>query len=77
MIIARSAVFAAQKSGLRDSGSVVTIGNFDGVHIGHQAMLRAAREQADELHLPLVVLSFDVNRGGNSICSTVDRCVAV
>lgn len=59
MIIARSTGFAAQKMGLRESGSVVTIGNFDGVHIGHQAMLRAAREQADELKLPLVVLSFD------------------
>lgn len=59
MIIARNAAFAAQKSGLRESGSVVTIGNFDGVHIGHQAMLSAAREQADKLKLPLVVLSFD------------------
>lgn len=59
MIIARNAVYAAQRSGLRESGSVVTIGNFDGVHIGHQAMLRAAREQADDLKLPLVVLSFD------------------
>jgi riboflavin kinase/FMN adenylyltransferase len=41
------------------NGSVVTIGNFDGVHIGHQAMLKAARECADRLDLPLVVLSFD------------------
>ncbi|MCP4009509.1 MAG: bifunctional riboflavin kinase/FAD synthetase [Proteobacteria bacterium] len=41
------------------NGSVVTIGNFDGVHIGHQAMLKAAREHADRLQLPLVVLSFD------------------
>lgn len=59
MIIARGAAYAAHKCGLRESGSVVTIGNFDGVHIGHQTMLRAAREQADTLKLPLVVLSFD------------------
>ena len=33
------------------NGSVVTIGNFDGVHIGHQAMLKAAREHADQAGL--------------------------
>lgn len=40
-------------------GSVVTIGNFDGVHLGHRAMLSAARKYADELALPLLVLSFN------------------
>lgn len=59
MMIARNAAFAAQRCALSEFGSVVTIGNFDGVHIGHQAMLGAAREQADKLNLPLVVLSFD------------------
>ena len=44
----------------QDSKSrVVTIGNFDGVHIGHQAVLRAAREEADRLGLELAVLTFD------------------
>jgi len=59
MIIARSPARAAAKAGLEGNGCVVTIGNFDGVHIGHQAMLGAARERADELKLPLLVLSFD------------------
>jgi len=59
MIIARSPASAARKAGLSDRGCVVTIGNFDGVHIGHQAMLSAARQRADELKLPLLVLSFD------------------
>ncbi len=59
MIIARSAANAARKAQLQASGSVVTIGNFDGVHIGHQAMLKAARNKADSLNLPLVVMSFD------------------
>ena len=37
----------------------VTIGNFDGVHLGHRALLRAARRAADERKLPLAVLTFD------------------
>lgn len=59
MIIARSVQSAASKAGLAESGCVVTIGNFDGLHIGHQAMLRSAREQADKLKIPLLVMSFD------------------
>ncbi|MBN6059337.1 bifunctional riboflavin kinase/FAD synthetase [Aggregatibacter actinomycetemcomitans] len=37
----------------------LTIGNFDGVHLGHQAILRHLREKADELHLPMVVMLFE------------------
>lgn len=59
MKIYRSAIAVEQATGLVNKGSVVTIGNFDGVHIGHQAMLKAARVQADSLGLPLIVLSFD------------------
>ena len=32
-----------------DGGTVVALGNFDGVHIGHQALLAAARERRDIL----------------------------
>jgi riboflavin kinase/FMN adenylyltransferase len=35
--------------------TVVTIGNFDGVHLGHQHVLRRAREVADELGVSRVV----------------------
>lgn len=36
----------------------LTIGNFDGVHRGHQAMLRRLTEAAEDLGLPPAVLTF-------------------
>lgn len=39
--------------------TVITIGNFDGVHRGHQAMLRATRDAADRLSKPATVVSFE------------------
>ena len=40
--------------------TVVTVGNFDGVHLGHRHVLRRAREVAHELgDLPVVVVTFD------------------
>ncbi len=38
---------------------VVVIGNFDGVHLGHQAVLDCAYEIAKELNKPLAVLTFE------------------
>lgn len=38
---------------------VVTIGNFDGAHIGHQAIFRLARELAVEMGSRHVALTFD------------------
>ena len=40
-------------------GGVVTIGNFDGVHRGHQLLLTGAVERARELGVPAVALTFD------------------
>jgi riboflavin kinase / FMN adenylyltransferase len=37
----------------------LTIGNFDGVHRGHQAMLARLIEAAEDLRLPSAVLTFD------------------
>jgi riboflavin kinase/FMN adenylyltransferase len=39
--------------------SVVTIGVFDGVHLGHQRILARAAAAGGELGLPLVVVTFD------------------
>ncbi len=38
---------------------VLTIGNFDGVHLGHQAMLAQVRALADELNLSSAVMIFE------------------
>lgn len=43
----------------RHRGSVATIGNFDGVHLGHQAMVERLRGRAEALALPLTVLTFE------------------
>jgi len=43
----------------RHQGSVVTIGTFDGLHLGHQALLRRLREHAARLSRPAMVLTFE------------------
>lgn len=40
-------------------GSVVTIGNFDGVHRGHQQLIALAASHAEARHGELIVLTFD------------------
>jgi riboflavin kinase/FMN adenylyltransferase len=40
-------------------GSVVALGNFDGIHLGHQAVIDAAREAAQRLEAPLGMLTFE------------------
>jgi len=40
-------------------GCVATIGNFDGVHLGHQAVLTQLAMKADILNLPAVVITFE------------------
>lgn len=39
--------------------TVVSIGNFDGVHVGHQEIMRTARRAADERRLQTIVVTFD------------------
>jgi riboflavin kinase/FMN adenylyltransferase len=40
-------------------GCVATIGNFDGVHLGHQAVFAALTARARSLQLPSVVITFE------------------
>ena len=38
---------------------VVAIGNFDGVHLGHQKVIKEARQKAKKFKLPLGVMTFE------------------
>ena len=42
-----------------DRGASVAIGNFDGVHLGHQAVIGVARDAARRIGAPLGVLTFE------------------
>jgi len=50
-------------SGQADSpladGCVVTIGNFDGVHLGHKTIIDQVKQKAAELDVPSVVMIFE------------------
>jgi len=48
-------------NGLNDRrrGSVVTIGTFDGMHLGHQALLTRLKEHGNRLCRPAMVLTFE------------------
>lgn len=40
-------------------GGIVSIGNFDGVHLGHQRMIRTLVHQAQSMNLPAIVFTFE------------------
>lgn len=40
-------------------GAVVAIGNFDGLHLGHQSVLDQARKIANDANAPLAILTFE------------------
>ncbi len=42
-----------------DTGAVAAIGNFDGVHLGHQAVIDIARKYAAESNAPLGIVTFE------------------
>lgn len=41
------------------NGSVVTIGNFDGVHLGHRAVVEILAARGQALNLPTVIMLFE------------------
>ena len=42
-----------------DRGAAVAIGNFDGVHLGHRAVIDLARAAAAQSGAPLGILTFE------------------
>ena len=40
-------------------GNVLTIGSFDGVHLGHQAILKTLIAEGERLGLPTMVMIFE------------------
>ncbi len=42
-----------------DKGAAVAIGNFDGVHLGHQAVIDVARGAAEKSGAPLGIMTFE------------------
>lgn len=40
-------------------GAAVTIGNFDGVHLGHRHILQRLKQEADSRNLPVIVIIFE------------------
>ncbi len=43
----------------RSAGCAVTIGTYDGIHLGHQALLARVKEHAARLGTPAVLLTFE------------------
>jgi len=42
-----------------DRGASVAIGNFDGVHLGHQSVIDLARQKGDAANAPLGIMTFE------------------
>ena len=57
VIVGRAALAAARR------GCVATIGNFDGVHLGHQMVLRQLAEVGEALGQPTAVVLFEPQPG--------------
>lgn len=47
------------KENILSSKTILALGFFDGVHLGHQKLIMRAKEIADQKNLPLVVMTFD------------------
>jgi riboflavin kinase / FMN adenylyltransferase len=51
--------FEGENLDVLSRGSIVTIGNFDGLHLGHRMLLDQVLERARETGLPAVVMCFE------------------
>ena len=46
---------------MSDKGKVIALGFFDGVHIGHKALLDKVIERSDKMELIPSVINFDIH----------------
>jgi riboflavin kinase/FMN adenylyltransferase len=59
LLVARDIHSLARDPRIAASGCAVTLGNFDGVHLGHRALLRKTLVAARERDLPAAAVTFD------------------
>jgi riboflavin kinase/FMN adenylyltransferase len=52
-------IYEASKLTDKDRRCVLTIGNFDGTHLGHRKIITVASEAAKDRNLPLVAMTFE------------------
>ena len=58
-LISRTMQLTRRLETVQPRDCVVTIGSFDGLHLGHQALIRRLLQHAEQLRLPAVMLSFE------------------
>ncbi|MBP7284828.1 MAG: bifunctional riboflavin kinase/FAD synthetase [Leptospiraceae bacterium] len=44
-----------------DKGSVITLGNFDGIHLGHLSLIKRVKEVSKEKNLPSILVTYYPN----------------
>jgi riboflavin kinase/FMN adenylyltransferase len=59
LLVARDVHSLARDPRIAARGCAVTLGNFDGVHLGHRALLRKALSTARKFDLPAAAVTFD------------------
>ena len=43
----------------KHTNGVIAIGNFDGLHLGHQKVIKEAKQKANKYNLPLGLMTFE------------------
>jgi riboflavin kinase/FMN adenylyltransferase len=59
MQLCQDAFSSPQCKKLQSGASIVTLGNFDGVHAGHRQLIAEAAQSAKNHNLPMAVVTFD------------------
>lgn len=59
MVMKQRFIHQLAQLNLRKEKSVACIGFFDGVHLGHQALINKTKQRAEELDLPTMLITFD------------------